>query len=183
MVTATKTKTEYQGQHGLDNETAQQLGEELDLIQTEHGDMSPETIEGWARRHSDSTWATELCWDKTKAAILYRRQQIRTLTRKIVLVQVVDDEPQERRAFISLVTEDKDDPGKVNESYIPVAQVMTEKEKARQVARQQFKRLRGHLPELASAIGDGWHSNSNQARALLSLKEAVATLGRCIGAD
>ncbi len=177
----TKTKIEYQGKNGLENDAAQLLGKELEQIQKKHGGREPEFVERWASTHMKSAWAQRLCWDDEHTGVLYRRHQIGVMQRNIVIVQYRDGKTHTRRAFVMIPVKDRKKMQGRTEKLVPVSVLKTDKEKGRDAARRQFKRWRSLLPELVDYVEDGWKSDSEQVKAFRSLQVVVAELGQTIG--
>ena len=133
--------------------SAQIIGEELEKIEREHGEVEPSRIISAARSPS-SVLHQFFDWDNASAANLYRLSQARTMIQCLVVKAIDGNETKNPvRAFVSLMADD--DEGR---EYVGMAAAMSDREKREQILSQARTELEGwrlryeHLQEFAVVV-------------------------------
>lgn len=139
---------------------AQAAGEELERIGRKHGIVTPSCVLEESRTRS-AVLHELFEWDDSAAAERYRLEQAREIIGNLVVVRLLEEQPQEPvRAFVNLVdTEQK-------RGYVSIVEALSSQDYTRQMLRAalaEFLALRekyGMLAELAALFQeiDSLHS-------------------------
>lgn len=119
-VWADKYPLQYKG-------SAQSVGEELERIRQQKGELSPKTVVEQARSLT-SPLHDYFEWNDQKAAESHRRHQARQLITAVRVVYKENSEPKTMRPFVKLTGSKK--------SYVSTVEVMNDAEKAAMLLEQ-----------------------------------------------
>ena len=90
------------GAHQLNKETAQIYGTKIaDMMRKKDDKITAMDLLNEAEK-ANSVFHNHFIWDDTKAAVEYRLQQARYILRVIVQEVIIDGEPEEVRAFLTV---------------------------------------------------------------------------------
>ena len=85
-------------QEGIDKLDAQAVGQELEIIESELGTLTPQVIVNWAELNEDSELHKCFTWDTEEEAMKWRIQKARNIAGRIRLVFMIEDDKGEQQA-------------------------------------------------------------------------------------